>query len=64
MERACVCMCVCCAVQLASKQMAKVKGKSETPELTKPIYLQINSSWVIDFSVQIGARAKIKILLS
>lgn len=60
----CVHVCVCCAVQLASKQTAKVKGKSETPELTKPIYLQINSSWVIDFSVQIGARAKIKIFLS
>lgn len=60
----CVDVRVCCAVELASKQIAKVKDNSETPELMKPIYLQINSSRVIDFSVQISARAKVKVFLS
>lgn len=60
----CVHVCVCCAAELASKQMAKLKGSSETPELMEPIYLQINSSWEIDFSVQIGTRTKIKVFLS
>lgn len=55
----CVHVCVCCAVELACKQMARAKGKSETPEPMEPIYLQISGSWVTDFSVQTGARAKI-----
>ena len=47
-----------CVADLA--QTAEVEGSSETSELMKPPSLQIHSLWVIDFSVQNGARAKIK----
>lgn len=47
-------------VELTSIQTAKVKGSSETAELMKPPSLLIHSLWVIDFSMQKGARAKIK----